>query len=79
MNTVKVIYSRVFNFQDICEDSLVKVEWHQYDYNIYSSKKVLHHSLLFLCILNFQYLWNLEKLSDQAQIFQRMFPEPIFC
>ena len=23
---------------------------------IYSSKKVLHHSLLFLCILNFQYL-----------------------
>ena len=36
-------------------------------------KKVLHRLILFLSFLNFQYLWNLEKLSDQAQIFQRMF------
>ena len=33
-------------------------------------KKVLHDSLLFFWILNFQYLWNLEKWSDQAQIFR---------
>ena len=40
------------------------------EHEIYSSKKVLHHLLLFLCILNFQYLWNLEKWRDQAQIFR---------
>ena len=33
----------------------------------------LHNSLLFLCILNFQYLWNLEKCSDQAQIVRKWF------
>ena len=44
---------------------------------IYSSKKVLHNSLLFLCILNFQYLWNLEKWSDQAQIFRKCFLNPL--
>ena len=44
---------------------------------IYSSKKVLHHSLLFLCILNFQYLRNLEKWSDQAQIFRESFLNPL--
>ena len=46
-------------------------------FNIYSSKKVLHHSLLFLCILNFQYLWNLEKWFDQAQIFRECFLNPL--
>ena len=40
-------------------------------------KKVLHHSLLFLCILNFQYLWNLEKWSDQAQISRECFMYPL--
>ena len=44
---------------------------------IYSSKKVLHHSLLFLCILKFPYLWNLEKWSDQAQIFRECFLNPL--
>ena len=40
------------------------------------SKKVLHHSLLFLCTSNFKYLWNLKKLSDQAQIVRECLMYP---
>ena len=32
-----------------------------FNFHIYSSQNVLHHSLLFLCILNFQCLWNLRQ------------------
>ena len=35
--------------------------------------KVLHHALLFLCILNFKYLWDLEKNYPIKLEFQRMF------
>ena len=38
--------------------------------DLFSSKKVLHHSLLFLCIFNFKYLKNSGKWSDQAKIFK---------
>ena len=31
-------------------------------------KKVLHHSILFLCILNFQYLWNLEICHNLTRV-----------
>ena len=36
-------------------------------------KKVLHHSLLFLCIWNFQIVWNQEKLSERAKGFRHIF------
>ena len=45
--------------------------------DISSSKIVLHHSPLFLCILNVQYLWNLEIWCDQAQIFREGFMDPL--
>ena len=47
------------------------------NYFRFYTQNVLHHSLLFLCILIFQYLKNLEKWSDQAQNFQRKFSVPI--
>ena len=34
--------------------------------------KVLHHSLLFLYILNFKYLWNLEKNLIQLKILENV-------
>ena len=40
---------------------------------LYTPKNKLHNSLLFLCILNYKYLWNLDKWSDQAQIFREWF------
>ena len=40
-------------------------------------KIVLHHSVLFHCILNFKYLWNLDKWSDQAQILRECFLNPL--
>ena len=54
----------------------IKESHHKNNY-IYSFKKVLHRSLLFLCILNFKYLWNLEKWSDQAQFFKKCFLCPL--
>ena len=44
---------------------------------LYSKKKVVHQLLLLLCILNFQYLWNLEKWSDQPQIFRECLMYPL--
>ena len=44
---------------------------------IYSSKKALHQSFLFLCFSNFQYLWILEKWYDHAQIFRESFLNPL--
>ena len=52
---------------------LLKTEyWHFVD--IYSSKSFA--PLLFLCILNFKYLWNLKQWSDQSVILREKF---VFC